>query len=898
MITETWLSDKHSDAVVNLPGYSIYRHDRPVGRGGGVCIYLEDSIVCNNFNVSVLPIDCPAGIDSLFLLITNVHFTFVLACVYRPPDASVSVDDDRALFYSFSQLFAQYGNVIVAGDFNFPGFVWPVDLTAPTSTRNLPLLDFILNSHVSQIVDEPTRFRCGELPSTLDLIFSSSPDLLANLLYLPPVGKSDHVTLQFELQASFDVLPRKMISARTYINFDSLNNDLSAVNWASVLSSSDVSVNWHHFRTIINDLSSKNSHTKIITSVPSKPWIDSSILALIDRKRGLWQKFRRSNLDADFEAHRRFSNRLSAKIKKARIDYEKKIANSGNLKTFFKYVRASMNCKVGVPQLRSQDGSLTFDADQVASLFASKFFENFTPDPHLPLPSFNILANLNDSITHIDFTPELIATKISKLDNTSSPGPDSISSILLKSCSSSLCVPLSLIMNQSFATSSLPLEWKTALVKPIFKKGDKFDSSNYRPISLTTIASKIMESIISQQILDFLINNSILPKEQHGFIPGRSVETNLLCCISDWIKALDKGRSVDVIYLDFCKAFDKVNIRLLLYKLSRLGIRGALLDWIRNFLSDRTFRVKVGQALSSSFDVISGVPQGSVLGPLLFLLFIIDIPSLLSSPSALYADDIKLYNDAVTHHDVLQTDLNRISEWCELWLLPLNLSKCVVLHLGQNNPNHTYSISGSNLSSVESHIDLGVVITRDLSWSNHIACQVKKANSRAYLIRRAFARADPLTLGKLFKLYVRPFLEYASLVWYPVLQSDRDLLDKVLRRFSRYSFGRSRPSYSNRLTMMHLIDVDSRRRRGDLISTFKALTLTSDGAISHLFSLRGNSRLRGHELTLARPRFISRRGEYLFPSRVCRDWNALPAEVIFAPSVLSFKARLDVFMNW
>ncbi|KAJ3645766.1 hypothetical protein Zmor_023399 [Zophobas morio] len=261
----------------------------------------------------------------------------------------------------------------------------------------------------------------------------------------------------------------------------------------------------------------------------------------------------------------------------------------------------------------------------VADIFADSFTKVFTVEPLSGMPNLSSVCNSN-STTDIKLSADAVSDKLRKLKVTKSPGPDLISACVLKNCAASLSTPLSILMAQSFMQSKLPSDWKTAFVKPLYKnKGDKFNASNYRPVSLASLVVKVMESIIYDHLVKFFINYNLISPEQHGFLPGKSVQSNLLCCLSDWTRDIDLGRPVDILYLDFSKAFDKVPKRRLLHKLKHLGIRGNLLGWIDSFLSDRTFRVKVGDGFSRSVDVVSGVPQGSVLGPLLFVAYTADV---------------------------------------------------------------------------------------------------------------------------------------------------------------------------------------------------------------------------------------------------------------------------------
>ncbi|KAH0820961.1 hypothetical protein GEV33_001830 [Tenebrio molitor] len=325
---------------------------------------------------------------------------------------------------------------------------------------------------------------------------------------------------------------------------------------------------------------------------------------------------------------------------------------------------------------------------------------------------------------------------------------------------------------------------------------------------------------------------------------------------------VDNGNSVDVLYLDFSKAFDRVPKRRLISKLQHLGISGNLLAWINAFLSERTFCVRVGESYSRPVRVHSGVPQGSVLGPLLFIAYTADLGCILRSPFAMYADDIKVYNIS-NQSMALEQDLLAIHDWSCDWLLPLNSDKCGVLHIGNTNPKHIYRINGKELASFDNYRDLGVTVSFDLSWSNHILKITKKANSMLFLLNKVFRKSSPAIFAKLYKTYVRPVLEFANCVWTPVLQRDIQLLESVQRRATRVPFGRSRPQYTARLSLMGIPSLSARRVRGDLLVVFRALS-SEQSPIRHLFTLHEGGRTRGHSLKLLKdsvysgPKYVSK----------------------------------------
>lgn len=490
----------------------------------------------------------------------------------------------------------------------------------------------------------------------------------------------------------------------------------------------------------------------------------------------------------------------------------------------------------------------------------------------------------------------MVEKKLRSLNVSSSPGPDGFSARLLKECSQSLSLPISKIFSVSLTSGILPKSWKSALVSPIHKKGDKQDPNNFRPISLTSILCKILERLMYDRMLSFFLEHNIIPDTQHGFIRGRSIITCLLNCLNKWTHSLDNRLPVDVVYLDFAKAFDRVPINRLLYKLEHFGIRGLILKWIESFLTDRSFVVKVGAARSEPRCVLSGVPQGSVLGPLLFLVYVSDLAVEFKSDSASFADDIKFFNCPLNNYKTLQEDLDRVVCWCDKWLIPLNPSKCRILHLGKNNPGLTYYIDGVEVVGCSSHVDLGVVISSDLSWTEHVLHITKKVKRLIYVVQNVFRGNNVAAISQIYKSYIRPILEFAGPVWHPWLTGDAALLENLQRRVTRIPFGWNRPCYQERLRMMGLSSFADRRLRGDLIVTYRALHGLFGVDMSHLYELNSNQ-LRGHGYKLNREVFRTRCRENFLCNRVFNHWNGLPSEIVEAVSVNAFKNKFDTWKS-
>jgi hypothetical protein len=463
-----------------------------------------------------------------------------------------------------------------------------------------------------------------------------------------------------------------------------------------------------------------------------------------------------------------------------------------------------------------------------------------------------------------------------------------------------------LVFKKSIETGILPDMWKKANVTPLFKKGSKLKASNYRPVSLTSIPCKILERIIADCIMEHLLKNNLLAKEQHGFVKGKSCTTNLLEYLDILTDAFHNGIPIDVLYTDFKKAFDSVSLKKLLSKLCASGISGILLKWIECFLSNRKQRVVMGDCVTDWSDVLSGVPQGSVLGPLLFLIFINDLPKGLINVCRLYADDNKIIAPISSQSDSkVFHDINLLDEWSVKWKLGLNFEKCKIMHFGSNNKEYPYFMKNNNeLMKIEKSTlekDIGVYISSDLKWAKQVKYAAGKANSMLSLLNNTFKYKDKVLMKTLYCTYVRPNLEFAIQAWSPFYNKDINELEKVQRRATKMIPELRHLDYENRLKALDLTTLEVRRLRGDLIQQFKiykgfeiielkhaqfpAHSINTSGPASNI---RGNK----HRLQSELVKTCSRRQNF-FTNRVIEGWNSLPSEIVESNSIINFKSQLE-----
>ena len=494
------------------------------------------------------------------------------------------------------------------------------------------------------------------------------------------------------------------------------------------------------------------------------------------------------------------------------------------------------------------------------------------------------------------FSRDSVFRKLKGLHSDKSPGPDEVHPMLLKECAEILAEPLSMIFQQSFQSGSLPADWKTANVVPIFKKGKKGDVSNYRPVSLTSVPCKVMESLLKDDLTKHLESTSMLSKVQHGFSQGRSCLTNLLETFEAWTLAVDQGYGIDVVYLDYRKAFDTVWHSGLLTKLQGYGIDGELLSWIKSFLQGRKMRVQVRGSHSDWVEVLSGVPQGSVLGPLLFLIFVNDIPAWIKSNVRMFADDTKVWTRISTLEDgeVLQNDLNNLTSWSDKWKLGFNAEKCKVMHIGHSfDTQYSMKVQGIDWKLVETkeERDLGIIVTSNLKPSQQCVKAALKARSILGWINRHFGFLNKDEFNILYKTYVRPHMEFCIQAWSPYLQKDIRCLEKVQRRATKMVYGLKDTAYEDRLKILGLPSLENRRLRGDLIEVFKILTDRENVNKEQFFSLSEFSHLRGHTLKLSKQRSSRQVHQHFFSQRIINSWNKLPSDVVLSTSVNMFKNR-------
>jgi len=903
-ITESWLLPACPNSLVVADcNYTVFRRDRVDATGGGVCILL------NNNTVIGTEINIPAIYSHLELVAVDICTSLTkvkLFVCYRAPSSEC---DPPAMSYikdmcsCLKQLSKAGCTTLICGDFNFPKIDWQNDTNKLLGeTCSGIFCNFFHENCLHQFVNDATRLAPNSTTSSLlDLIMCNDINFVYDIHVGAPFSKSDHcvVSCKIVLESNFYNIDGILQYDFNHADWPNISNYLINYDFdALFMGCSDVASTFSCFYQVIYDCISmyvpqrltNNKHNNY-TKYPAK------IRKCIQRKNAAWKLYKKFRTPATLFKFKRLAAECRQLIRQFVNNREYSVINGGNTGSFYRYANKKFSFKSAIGPLRQSTGLISTNPVVKAELLQSVFASKFTADNTINPPPLQVPGT--DKLAHIVFSPPLIKRVIRKMRAKAKGGPDAIPPIFYKNCCDQLCLPLSFIFQLSFHHSFLPPDWLTAFITPVFKKGDPTDPNNYRPIALTCTICKVMESVIKYQLLNYLLRKQLITKKQHAFIINHSTATNLLECTHDWVVSISKHTCVDVVYIDFSRAFDSIVFTKLLAKLSAYGIDGKLLMWLSAFLHNRCQYVVIENCFSSVADVISGVPQGSVLGPVLFLIFINDIESICCGETALqlFADDLKLYScvNISCNSQSLQQSIDNLVAWAASWQMGINITKCAVLTVGLKRDNSSsYAINNMPLLSTNSIIDLGVEVDSNLSYHSHIVNIAAKATQRVGVLFRGFVTRDLNFMRKAYITYIRPLLEYNSVVWNPYQKQLISCIEKVQRRFTKWIPSLHRLSYSERLATINLEPLELRRLRSDLVMYYKILHgLSSIDASRHFNYYKPVASTRTASPKLIKPIKGNNNVMYSFFNRAIDCWNTLPHELRFCDSLPLFRKRLN-----
>lgn len=900
------------------PTFNIIRKDRSsVNYGGGVLIavnnsfYSEELIINSGDNTEI----CCAVVN------TKINKLFFICC-YIPPNSSSDIYNLHC--HGFQQVSHHMGpndRLIIMGDFNLPAVKWSFDETNLNSllphSNCIDAMNFL--SEVASLCTIQINFVKNFKNNLLDLIFLDNTIDFRLSRCTPTVLPEDqyHPTLELQLDIGTKAsVNSKNSSCKVFLfkkcNLDNLNQLLESTEWHSLFpvtlsTESDLDKAIDNFYSIVLGYL-ETTVPKVTAQYCSGPkWFTVALRKNRNIKSKLYKKAKKTGLLSDYSKYllaRYHYQRL------CKIEYKKYLSKTAiNLrkcpKLFWNFVNSKRK-SCAYPSCMAYNGvySTSHSSSGHSELFADFFNAVYSTFEYIP-NSYPFYIQQHD-IPYPKVSRDSVEIAAKSIKSSFKSGPDMIPSFILRECACALSLPLNLLFNHSLRLGYFPAKWKSSYIVPLHKCGMKSQVENYRGIAKLSAIPKLFESIICNQ-LTFELQRIISPA-QHGFLSGKSTITNLLEFTTKVFLSYGKSLQTDVIYTDFSKAFDTLNHRLLLMKLKSYGFPEVLLRWFQSYLCGRTQYVVFNDCYSRAINVTSGVPQGSHLGPILFLLYINDLVQVIENASILlYADDVKLFYSSNFPNNMLQLDLNNLVSWCNLNGMKLNIKKCKHMTFARKSLFHSvYSISNCPLETVTNINDLGILMDSKLRFDLHVGRIINKANGVLGFIKRWSKEFnDPYISKKLFSGLVRPILEYGSVIWNPGFMCDISRIESVQKQFllfclrsldwgSTYQL----PPYVNRLKLIHLPTLESRRTTLDVLFILKIIKgdINSPFLLSQ-FSIKIPLRLPRSYQLLSIPMFKSTYLNNFAFVLACKKFNEYYNLIDFNKPYNVIKDSLIEFMN-
>ncbi|CAB3379847.1 Hypothetical predicted protein [Cloeon dipterum] len=867
-INETWLSPDILDHEVIPTDYVVLRKDRTGSRrpAGGVLLAILPHLQPRRQT------QLETTAEAVWAEVTVSNLRFLIASVYRAPNSTPQQNDELLLSLSLAaEQQHNYDACFVMGDFNLD-VDWSTETPLPRTTPAEQFLDAFDNFAFAQLIKNATRTTATS-EKTIDLFLCDTPNLVSTSEVI--AGVSDHEALLIGLKMDSRRPPPMSMTLPDWrrAHWPALNDLLAAK-----LQEDDLSVAWTAWKTALFDC--------VAECVPSRrtrskrkllPWMDNNLKKLIKIKDDLFAQWMSNKTN---EARSIFETARKATQGAVRLAKDRWFWNLGRgpqgAAVFWKFIHSKSKVPLN-KTIFSADVRIFSEPAAVASQFLATFKQNFSP-AGTDFPFLRRVPVQNEKLSKLHVTVSEVSALLHVLDAKSAAGPDGIPAVLLKSCAETICPSLAHIFNLSLQTRDLPADWKCAAVTPIPKEGNKNEFNNYRTISVTSLVGKLLEKHVRNQLAAFFERKNSLPDSQHGFRDRRSCTTMLLKTLDNWTAALDSnsGQHVHAVFLDWAKAFDRVPHQRLLSKLQHHGIDGEILGWMENFLVGRSQFVRIGGARSEPCEVTSGVIQGSVLGPLLFNIYVSDLPAALNTNLVQYADDCTVFRVvSCQDDDELQEDLALVDIWCTNNGMQLNAKKCVAMDISRARQLWTpqYTIGGVALDYVCTQRLLGVHISRDLRWNHHVDVQRKKAARTLGFAARNLRGCTQRVKRMAYLTLVKPKLFFGTPAWHPWTKANIGKLARTQNRALHFIHGRHVPP----LEKQNMLSVPAQLVYNDLLFFKKSLCgLTDYDAMARITEgrvHRGDDPLHPR---LQQPPARTELGQSVFDFRVVGFWNAAP----------------------
>ena len=814
----------------------------------------------------------------------------LLGTVYRAPDSKAEYIDKLDLV--FQNCTSLYDDVVIVGDFN-------LDLCK--TSNNTKVNKLASHCNMKQLISDYTRIT-ETTKTILDLAFVTNPNRISDS-GVHSCGLSDHSLIYLVRKNKKVKIPSKTIKYRSMRNFCD-NEFVSSVkneNWDIVLNYDDVNDALDVWKQLFNNVCDTHAPIKerLVKGSSLPEWINRDFIQLTKDRDYYFKRAHKTNHPDDWKNAKLLRNKANNMNKYLKKTYCNNAINENvnNSKKLWSTIKKLIpDKKSSVHAVKSGKKITTNDketADKFNDFFSSignNLAKNFDDNDDV---ENNVTSNYIAAKFCFDYiTPEFVFDEICKMNNNKSPGISNFDVRLLKLAAPVICKPLAYICNLSLHTSCFPNDWKLGKVTPIHKEGDKYDVNNYRPISVLPVLSKIIERAVHDQLYSFLTDNNILNSCQSGFRRNHSTSSSLID-VSDYIlQNMNQGLVTGALFLDLKKAFDTVNYDILLKKLHNYGVTGNSLNWFRSYLSGRMQAVNINSTLSDFKHVNIGIPQGSILGPLLFIIYVNSLPDCINCKCVMYADDTTLLfksADSTSLQFHMNDCMSKIVHWFKINKLTLNIKKTKYMIFGTNNALRNFddiSLNYGNdiIERVYKFKYLGVIFDPTLAWNEHVDYISSVVSKRIGVIRRVKFYLPPATLSLLANSLVFPHFDYCSPVWTNCISEISNSLQILQNKLARVLLSADiRTPISDMMSILCWDKLHERWNKQLLVIVFKCLHHNAPSYLSSQFvftsSIHSKCTRSQSCNTLVLPFWNNNQGKRTFYYRGASMWNRLSPEI-------------------
>ena len=771
----------------------------------------------------------------------------------------------------------------------------------------------MVNYQLSQVITEPTRVTATTKTLIDVFITNKKESIIHSGVY--PMSISDHNLIYAVRKISIPRGQPRFVESRNFKTFNETKfiTDLENAPWPYTKDIQDVNCVWDAWKNVFLNVIEKHAPCRIMR-VRNKPsqWINSEVKQEMFQRDWLKKHAIKTCQPDDWKAYKKQKICVDKKVKRAKKDYyEKQIKqNSGDPRATWKILNDLMGKKSNSTQINELETET--DPEKIAECLNIHFTE-IGPKLALEIPPVDNDVNPLDFLRKTNSVFALnkikssdVLKKLKEVNIAKATGHDKISNKILKIAAPAIFKSLTDFFNFSIVTNIFPIDWKIAKVSPLYKSGKRNDPNNYRPISVLSTIARVFERLIFEQMYTYFTDNKLIEPRQSGFRSLHSTVTALLDMTNQWCFNIDRGMVSGVIFLDLKKAFDTVNHDLLLKKLNYYGVQNQTITWFKSYLADRQQLCKVNGVSSAKSSISCGVPQGSILGPLLFLIYINDLPTCLDySTGRSFADDTNLTfsaGDLSVLQSEMSEDLNKIFTWLCSNKLTLNTLKTDFMVIGSRQRIATLegdialSVNGITLEKVRIVNCLGLSIDEFLTWDTHMQSIKHKVTCNIRILKRIKPFLSQENLITLYKSIVEPYLSYCCIVWDSISDTLANNLQKLQNRAARIitgaSYYRRSADIRHELGWLSLVHM---RQHHKAIMMFKVVNGLCPTYLSDMFTFNNSLNdysLRSSRTNLELPKNRTNYYKNSFAFSGAKVWNALPSNLKEEASLERFKTKL------